>query len=307
MKKADGLRSAELTAALERAIAGNTSDLYRQLELQSGLPGPRVNTTLAVAFAHECARIGREADELAYRMANLPPDEARGASGKEFLSVCGVLAVGARAMVAKDAPRDPRRGESSVRDRALALLEEKADDPRFRVRDAVPLALAMMGHEMKDDLADRVESWMDRYFHAAAVIRALAEPAWLETFGHDDYYQPIHLLHSAFVLAHEAPRSAFRYPGHKALVEALGTAPRGVARRFSQQMFDRYAIWAEYVKVPELREAILLNIADSQMKKPFREEIARIKELIEIGKGPPRDPTIIRHGTRGRGKKRDRR
>jgi hypothetical protein len=297
MSKAEGLRSAELTAALERAIAGNTSDLYRQLELQSGLPGPRVNTSLAVAFAHECARLGPKADDLAYRMANLPPDEARGASGKEFLSVCGVLAVGAHAMVAK---------EDAVRDRALALLEEKADDPRFRVRDAVPLALAMMGQKMRADLAGRVETWMDRYFHAAAVIRALAEPMWLETFEHADYAQPIDLLQSAFVLAHEAPRSAFRYPGHKALVEALGSVPRAVARRFSQQMFDRYAIWAERVKVPELREAILQNIADTQMKKPFREEIVRIKELIEIGKGPPRDPTIIRHGTRGRGKKRDR-
>ncbi|OJY25841.1 MAG: hypothetical protein BGO98_35160 [Myxococcales bacterium 68-20] len=298
MTKAEGLRSAELTTALERAIAGKTADLYRQLELQSGLPGPRVNMNLALAFAHECAGIGPKVDDLVYAMANLPPDEARGASGKEFLSVCGVLAIGNRAMVAK---------ENAVRDRALVLLEEKADDPRFRVRDAVPLALAMMGQKMQADLADRVESWMDRYFQAAAVIRALAEPTWLETFPHDAYYQPINLLHAAFMLAHDAPRSAFRYPGHKALVEALGSVPKAVARRFSQQMFDRYAIWAEGGKIPELRDAILLNIDDTQMKKSFREEIKRIKELVETSKGPPRDPTIIRHGTRGRGKKRDRR
>jgi hypothetical protein len=298
MKKADGLRSAELSTALERAISGNSADLFRQLELQSGLPGPRPNTNLAIAFAHECARIGPKVDDLTYQMANLPPNEARGASGKEFVSMCGVLAIGARAMVAK---------ESAVRDRALVLLEEKADDVRFRVRDAVPLALAMMGNKMKDELGDRVEPWMDRYFHAAAVIRALAEPAWLETYAHDDYYQPINLLHAAFVLAQEAPRSAFRYPGHKALVEALGTVPRAVARRFSQQMFDRYAIWAEYVKVPELRDAILLNIADTQMKKSFREEIAQIRKLVEVSKGPPRDPTILRQGMRSRGKKRDQR
>ncbi|HVH45735.1 MAG TPA: hypothetical protein VM925_25450 [Labilithrix sp.] len=298
MRKAEGLRSAELTAALQRAIAGNTADLFRQLELQSGLPGPRMNMNLGIAFSQECAALGPKADDLAYAMANLPPDEARGASGKEFLSVCGVLAVGARAAVAK---------ENAIRDRALVLLEEKADDPRFRVRDAVPLALAMLGGKMKGDLAERVESWMDRYFHATAVIRALSEPVWLETFAHDDYYQPINLLHAAFVLAHEAPRSASRYPGHKALVEALGWVPKAVARRFGQQMFDRYGIWAEYVKIPELRDAILSNVADPQMKKSFGEEIKRIKELVEQSKKPPRDPTIIRHGTRGRGKKRDRR
>ncbi|MBX3219707.1 MAG: hypothetical protein KF795_04255 [Labilithrix sp.] len=297
MTKAEGLRSAELAAALERAIAGKTADLYRQLELQSGLPGPRVNMNLGLAFAHECARIGPTSDELAYAMANLPPDEARGASGKEFVSMCGVLAVGARATAAK---------EDAARDRALALLEDKADDVRFRVRDAVPLALASLGSKMKGELAARVAHWMDRYFHATAVIRALSEPAWLETFATDDHGPPIDLLEAAFWLAHDAPRSAFRYPGHKALVEALGSAPKAVAKRFSQQMFERYAIWAEKVKIPELREAILANIDDTQMKKPFGEDIKRIKALVEQSKGPPRDPTIIRHGTRGRGKKRDR-
>jgi hypothetical protein len=298
MRTAEGLRSPELTAALDRAIAGNSADLFRQLEMSSGLPGPRVNLNLGVAFAHDCARLGPKVDDLAYTMANLPPNEARGASGKEFLSMCGILAIGARGMMAK---------ENAVRDRALVLLEEKADDLRFRVRDAVPLALAMIGHKMKDDLSERVEHWMDRYFHATAVIRALAEPAWLETFGYDDYYAPINLLHAAFVLAHEAPRSAFRYPGHKALVEALGWVPKAVARRFGQQMFDRYGIWAEGVKIPELREAILKNLDDVQMKKPFGEEIKRIKQAIETSKGPRRDADRVVHGTRGRGKKKQNR
>ncbi|MBX3216420.1 MAG: hypothetical protein KF850_30560 [Labilithrix sp.] len=298
MTKAEGLRSAELAAALDRAIAGKSADLYRQLELQSGLPGPRVNLNLGLAFAFECARLGARSDELAYAMANLPPDEARGASGKEFVSMCGVLAIGARAAGAK---------ERAVRDRALALLEERADDVRFRVRDAVPLALASLGGAMKGELVARVEPWMDRYFHATAVIRALADPAWLETFAVDDHEPPIRLLQAAYDLAHEAPRSAFRYPGHKALVEALGSAPKAVARRFAAPMFERYALWAEKAKVPELREAILANIDDTQMKKAFGEEMKRIKALVEESKGPPRDPTIIRHGTRGRGKKRDRR
>jgi len=298
LKKGEGLRSAELTKALERATEGKTADLFRQLELSSGLPGPRVNMNLGLAFAHDCARLGPRVDALVEEMVTLPPNEARGASGKEFLGVCGVLALGARAMSAD---------EDAVRDRALSLLEDKADDPRFRVRDAVPLALAMLGQKMKGDLADRVTPWMDRYFHAAAVIRALSEPSWLDTFSHEDHERPLGLLDAAFVLAHEAPRSAFRYPGHKALVEALGWVPKAVGRRFAQPMFERYADWAKRVTIPELREAILQNVADTQMKKAFGQEIKRVKELVEESKAPPRDPTIIRHGTRGRGKKRDRR
>jgi hypothetical protein len=295
MTKGPAPRSPDLVAAIDQAVAGKTADLFRQLELGSGLPGPRMNLELAVAFAHECARYGPKVDGLAYRMATLSPDEARGASPKEFLAVCGVLAVGARGMVAK---------ENAVRDRALALLEEKADDFRFRVREAVPLALAMLGHKMHGALAERLEPWMDRYFHAAAVILALEQPAWLETFAIDDYYAPINLLHAAFVLAHEAPRSAVRYPGHKALVEALKHVPKAIGRRFGIPMFDRLQIWAEQVTVPEMREVILANLDDPQLKRPFGYEIKRIKQTIEERKKPPRDPTRIVHGTRRRGKKR---
>jgi hypothetical protein len=257
-----------------------------------------MNMNLGVAFSAECARLGTKAEDLAYRMALLPPDEARGASGKEFLSVCGVLAVGALASSSND---------TRARERAVALLEEKADDPRFRVRDAVPIALAMLGSKMKVDLAERVSGWMDRYFQATAVIVALAEPTWLDTFGAADAERLIALLDAAFVLAHDAPRSAFRYPGHKALVEALGVVPKAIARRFGSQVFDQYRVWAAAVKVPELRDALLANVDDSQMKKAFGGEMKQVKELVEQGKKPPRDPTIIRHGTRGRGKKRDRR
>src|SRR5690348_1474785 len=124
-----------LDTAIEAAIGGKTAELFRRLELGSGLPGPRVNLPLALGFAHDCVRLGAKADKLAWAMATLPPDEARGASPKEFLSMCGVLAV---AFSAAPAP-------AAQRTRALALLEEKADDPRFRVRDAVPLALAALG------------------------------------------------------------------------------------------------------------------------------------------------------------------
>ena len=295
MKKPE-VRSEELLGAIATAFIGKTDNLFRFLEIHSGLPGPRMNDHLAVGFALECARIGSQSDALLKQMASLPPNEARGASTKEFLSVCGVLGTAARAASIKD---------KAAREKAVLLLEEMAEDVRFRVRDSVPMGLAMLGAVMKDDLADRVEPWMDRYFQAAAVIRALAEPAWLETFPLEDYYAPINLMHAAFMLAHGAPRSAFRYPGHKALVEALSSAPKALARRFRLPMYDRYMIWASGVQIPELREVILANVDDSQMKKAFGPDIKRIREAVEGSKKPPRDPTRLVKGMRGRGRKRD--
>lgn len=296
--RSEGLRSAELSAALARAVEGDRAALFRQLEVQSGLPGPRANMNLARGLASECARLGPEAGALAYAMATMTPDEAPGATSKEFLVVCGVLAVGARAAVAE---------ERAAQEDALALLEARADDPRFRVRDAVPVALALLGARMKDELAERLDPWMDRYFQAAAVLRALTEPAWLETFQAGAGGAPLALLHRAFALANGAPRSASRYPGHKALVDALGSVPKALAKRVGITVFDALHAWAEQVDTPEMREVIVANLSDPRFKRPFGAEIERIEATLEARKPPPRDPTLIRHGTRGRGKRRGRR
>ncbi|MBX3234080.1 MAG: hypothetical protein KIT84_06530 [Labilithrix sp.] len=286
---------ADLVAEAARPSAKKAKDdLFRRLELGSGLPGPRANLPLALDFAHACAGLGAESDGLAYAMANDPPDERRGATAREFLAMCGVLAVAARAQIAK---------EDAVRERALELLEAHADDVRFRVRDAVPLGLAMLGTKMRTALAEPLEGWMDRYFHAAAVLRALADPSWLETFAPAEHAAPLALLDAAFVLAHDAPRSAVRYPGHKSLVEAIAIAPRAAAKRFGRPVFDLLARWSEGVKIPDLRAAILANLEDAAMKKPFAEEIKKVRALVEGSKAPPRDPTRIVPGMRQRGKK----
>lgn len=287
-----GIKSVDISAALARAAGGSTGDLYRQLELQSGLPGPRMNTRLAVAFALDAARLGAKVDRLIWEMASLPANEARGASGKEFVCVCGVLAIGARAA------EDP-----ALRPRALELLESRCDDLRFHVREAVPEALAMLGAEMPD-LCEHVRPWMENYFHAAAVILALADARWLETFRKGEHAAPLELLDAAYQLAHDAPRAAFRYPGHKALVDALTKVPKELARRFGLPVFDLLEVWAAKSR-PELRDPILANLTDPGMKKPFADSIDRIKKALDDSKGPPRDPTRIVQGMRGRGKKRN--
>lgn len=287
----------DLTPVLTLAVGGKTADLFRELELRSGLPGPRMNTDLAIHFAFECQAMGQKADALVEKMASLPADEARGASPKEFLVVCGVLAMSARA-ASKDA-------SDHLLDRTLAMLEERADDLRFRVREAIPHGLGMIGSTIGGDaLADRVEHWMDRYFHAAAVLVALSQPDWLERFAPDAHAKPLDLLEAAFFLAHDAPRSAVRYPGHKALVDALMIAPKALAKRFGTVALERLRSFAERVTIPEMREVILANLTDPNMKKPFADDIQKIRDAVEASKKPPRDPTRIVQGTRGRGRAR---
>src|SRR4029079_19517476 len=95
MKTAEGLRNPAITEALDEAVRGSHDRLFKVLALASGLPGPRMNIGVALAFAHECAARGKAAEKLVERMANLDAEVAPGATELEFLPVCGILALGA--------------------------------------------------------------------------------------------------------------------------------------------------------------------------------------------------------------------
>jgi hypothetical protein len=293
MRTAEGLRNEAITAALKEAIGGKPQRLYQQLALASGLPGPRANTGVATAFATECAAIGKPADPLLFQMVTLDPDVAQGGTEHEFLPLCGVLALGARAAL------DPK-----IRTRVIGTLHDAAEDMRFRVRDAVPVALARIGEKMGDALVHELASWTDGFFQAAAVLLALADPAFLPAIT--DVDAVLERMEETYQLAKNAPRSAARYPGRKALVDALTLAPSSIAARFGVPVFDKLEAWSN-TEMPELRAAIEATLKSNKLAGRHAAEIARVRRALDASVPPPRDPTIIVHGTRGRGKKRGRR
>src|SRR6185437_5882371 len=86
-----------LNLALDQAIAGKRAPLFDLLARGSKLPGPTINATLAEAFVTACRARGAAADPVALVLAQLPGDQAPGATPLEFLPVCGVLTLAARA------------------------------------------------------------------------------------------------------------------------------------------------------------------------------------------------------------------
>jgi len=282
-----------LSRALAEAIAGRTTALYDLLARGSKLPGTRMNTELAEAFAQACRSVGARADATVLALARLTPDRAPGATALEFLPVCGVYAMAARA-AASDA-----RGRAPL----VAELHTIADDLRFRVRDAVVEGLARVGAAAGDALVSEVSTWTDGYFHAAAVVRALGQEAWLSTLH--DAQGVLDRLDEAFVLARDAPRAAARWPGHKALIEALGTGPGRVAIRFGVPVFDLLVRWAA-VQDPALREAIEQTLRFKSLAGRFGPEIERVRNALEASLPPARNPDHDVGPTRNRSKSRKR-
>jgi hypothetical protein len=257
-------------------MAGRPRALHDLLARGSRLPGTRANDALADSFAQLCRGHGARADAVALALARLTADEAPGASALEFLPVCGILALGARAAA-----------DTGARGAMMPELHARADDLRFRVRDAVVDALVRIGAVAGESLVADVAPWMDGYFHAAAVLRALGRDGWLTQLH--DAEPAIARLDDAFVLAREAPRAAARYPGRKALMEALGATPALVAARFGVPVFDMLMRWAS-AQDPELREVVRSSTAPAKLAARYGREVARVGAALAASEPPVRNP-----------------
>ncbi|MCU0510373.1 MAG: hypothetical protein MUC34_18760 [Anaerolineae bacterium] len=151
-----------------RAALRGLDDWEPYLREHSGLPGPRGNLELAHAVAQEgCLSPGRA--ELFHRWSALTADVAPENTPDGYLAFCGVLGLGA--LLA--------RGEGD-RSALLALLRQRASDPRWRVREAVATGLQLWGDADMDGLIAAMEGWAaGNYYEQRAAAAALCEPRLL--------------------------------------------------------------------------------------------------------------------------------
>jgi hypothetical protein len=142
---------------------------------ESGLPGPRGNIELGRAVAEE----GDE--ELFRRYLEYDEDAAPRNTSEEFLAFCGVLGLG----------RLLAEGQTEL----LPILSQRASDGRWRVREAVAMALQRWGEEEMDSLLREMERWSKgNLLERRAAAAALCEPRLLDDPGHA--LQVLHLLDS---------------------------------------------------------------------------------------------------------------
>ncbi len=127
---------------------------------ESGLPGPRGNLELAKAVACEGDR------QLFERYAACDAGQAPVNSPHEFLAFCGVLGLG----------RLLSDGDTSL----LKPLRTHASDPRWRLREAVAMALQLFGDRDMKALLTEMQAWScGSPLEQRAAVAALCEPRLL--------------------------------------------------------------------------------------------------------------------------------
>ena len=130
------------------------------LRRESGLPGPRGNLELAQAVAD----LGDAA--LFERYLKLGPERAPENTPDAFLAFCGVVGLG-RLLAEGETPR-------------LSTLHRYASDPRWRLREAVAMALQRWGDADMDALLAAMAGWAQAGpFEQRAAVAALCEPRLL--------------------------------------------------------------------------------------------------------------------------------
>ena len=125
----------DLTGLFEAFFeTGDSERLREYLTSNSNLPGRRGNLELAWAFAdtveHYAEMQEQRLWELCATLAAVSADAAPVNDPREFLSFCGVVGAGGLGSISP-----------ALFDAAVAVLRTSANDPRWRMREAVAMGL----------------------------------------------------------------------------------------------------------------------------------------------------------------------
>lgn len=210
---------------------------------ESRLPGPRANLELARAAAEE-----GDPDQF-YRWLSFGPAAAPVNSAAEFLPFCGTLGLG---KVLADGDRQ-----------VLADLRALAEDPRWRVREAVAMALQKWGAADMPALLAEMSLWAtgSRFVQRAAAS-ATCEPSLLkDSEAAVGVLSLIDAITTTIVGASDR-----RGAGFIALRKALGycwSVAIEAAPEYGMILFDR---WAQ-VDDPDIHWIIRENLSKARLKK----------------------------------------
>jgi hypothetical protein len=142
-------------------VLPSTTGWIPYLKANSNLPGPRGNLELVYAAAQTANK-----DQMEMMLAEDGPDTLEN-SPEVFVVVCGIVTLGAH--------------YSTGNREQISILKRYADDPRWRIREAVAMALQEIGKRNMRLLLNVMHAWLNGSFCVLrAVAAGLCEPALLK-------------------------------------------------------------------------------------------------------------------------------
>jgi hypothetical protein len=250
---------------------GDAAELQDYIVSNSNLPGRRGNLELAAALAELVADYaGSEAGRLwplCLELSSISAAEAPVNDPRELLPFCGAVGLGAIGSTCPDyfAP-------------AVSRLKTLANDPRWRMREAVAMGLQRLLAQRKADVFQALAGWIaaGSLLELRAAAAAVAEPPLLT--GQEEARLALE-LHRQIIergLATKTRKSeAFRV-WRKALGYTLSVVVRAVPG-------EGFEFMAHLVKTqdPDGRWIVKENLKKSRLTRNFPERVASLKQLLQ--------------------------
>jgi len=199
-------------------------------------------------------------------MAEVPAEQAPVNDPREFIAFCGTLGLAA---VGSSAPE--------FTDRAMAALQRLANDPRWRMREAVCMGLQRLMASHGGEVWAELANWIPRasLLELRAVAAAVAEPPLLQ-----DPEQATSALHihrgimERVLAARERKGENFRV-----LRQGLGYTLSVVVRAAPRDGFEFMAQLAASGD-PDVRWIVRENLKKNRLLKNYPEQVATIEALL---------------------------
>ena len=244
-----------------RAALREITDWEPYLRANSNLPGPRGNLELVFAAAEEAAPVMIE------RLLANDPLRAPENTPEAFLAVCGTVALGR--LLAESA-------DEAEQARILARLRGLANDPRWRVREGVAMALQRLGDASVERLLAAIEDWAEGApLEQRAAAAAICEPRLLRP--------PRHAAAALGLLDRITNRlqvsRARKSDAFQALRKGLGYCWSVAVAALPEEGKARFAAWADCPD-PDVRWVLRENLKKNRLQKMDPAWTAAMKERI---------------------------
>jgi hypothetical protein len=258
----------ELKPLFQSLLADGSPDaLIAYLVAQSGLPGRRANLELSQAYGDTVAawapQKGQELWAACSQLTVLSSEEAPTNDPREFLPFCGAIGLSAVGATVTD-----------YLEPALQALHKLANDPRWRMREAVCFGLQRMLAADAQQTVASLQSWVleGSWLELRAAAAAVAEPTLL---------RDVDLAHATFDLhqrilerIQDADTDQRKTEAFKALRKGLGYTPSLVV----QALPDKGFAWLAQLAESQDRDVLWIvrqNLKKNRLVRGFPDQVER--------------------------------
>jgi hypothetical protein len=249
---------------------GDAQDLLAYIVSNSNLPGQRGNLELALALGdllEGCARRDPQPLwEICGRMVEVSADEAPVNAPQELIPFCGAVGIGAIGSLSP-----------ALFEPALLTLRGLANDPRWRMREAVCFGLQRLLARRRQDTLDALARWMvpGAWLEMRSAAAAVAEPALLE----DGETARVALELHRRILDHVLKAEDRRSEPYKVLRKGLGYTLSVVVHALPKEGF---ALMAQLIDSGD-RDALWIlkqNLGKKRLTRTFPREVESLKRRL---------------------------